>query len=75
MNRMILLTVAALLLFFAGCIDRGDMQFTPVMEGQPAPHDGYNIGPDLYLSQGDPAQVTGAVIWIKGTDPNSIFGE
>ncbi len=74
MKWMILLTAMLCLMFFAGC-NRGDIQLTAVIEGQPAPHDGYNIGPDLYVLQGEPVKVTGAVIWIKGTDPNAIFGE
>jgi hypothetical protein len=46
---------------------------SPVVKGQLAPHAGYNIGPELYLEQGDRVIVTGAVIWIEGTDPNDLF--
>jgi hypothetical protein len=43
-----------------------------VVEGQIAPHDGYNIGPDLYVEKGDPIPVSGALIWIRGLDPNDL---
>jgi hypothetical protein len=55
----------------AGC-QRGDIQVSPVLKGQPAPHAGYNIGPGLYLNKGEPAKVTGAVIWIEGLDPAKV---
>ncbi len=42
---------------------------TPVLQGMPAPHAGYNVGPDLWLMPGQPVKVTGAIIWIRGLDP------
>jgi hypothetical protein len=66
--------VAVLLaLLFGGC-DRGDIRATVVIEGQPAPHDGWNVGPDLWLRAGEPAKVAGAVVDVDGLDPNSVFG-
>jgi len=73
----LLLWVAIIVLIciaLGGC-QRGDVKASPVIEGQPAPHAGWNIGPELWLEQGQPAKVTGAVIWIKGLDPNNILGE
>jgi len=46
---------------------------SPVIDGAKAPHKGYNIGPDLWLEAGDEVKVTGAVIWLEGTEPNEIF--
>jgi len=69
-----LLMVLMLLVPVAGC-RRGDVEVSLVVEGQPAPHEGYNVGPELYVNEGDPVPVTGAVIWIKGTEPNVLFGE
>lgn len=54
-----------------GC-QRGDIRISPVIQGQPAPHAGYNIGPELYVQPGTPVPVTGAVIWIRGLDPNDL---
>lgn len=68
--RLKLLVV--MLLCIAGC-QRGDIQVSPIIEGQPAMHSGYNVGPELWLLKGDSAKVTGAVIWIKGLDPNDLF--
>ena len=55
----------------AGC-QRGDFRASMVIRGQPAPHAGYNVGPEIYVLPGDPCPVTGAVIWIRGLDPNDI---
>lgn len=70
MIKRILLPMAVMLLM-AGC-QGGDFRISPVIAGQPAPHAGYNIGPEIYVDQGHPAVVTGAVIWIRGLDPNSL---
>ncbi len=59
-------------LCLAGC-QRGDFKMSPIVEGQLAPHAGYNIGPELWLEKGMPAKVTGAVIWIRGLDPNNVI--
>jgi len=72
MKKVILLLVALVaFLMCAGC-QRGDFKVSPVIENMPAPHDGYNIGPELYVEQGDPVPVTGAVIWIRGLEPNDL---
>lgn len=55
-----------------GC-QRGDFKVSTVLEGQPSPHAGYNFGPGTWLEKGDPAVVTGAVIRIRGLDPNDLF--
>lgn len=61
-----------LLILLAGC-SRGDIQVATVIEGQPVPFDGYNVGPDIYVLQGQPANVTGVQIWINGLDPNDLL--
>ena len=74
MCKRIMITVMCLLaISLAGC-NRGDFKASLIVEGQPAPHPGYNIGPDIYLEQGDAAKVSGAVIWIKGLGPNDLLG-
>lgn len=70
MRKVICVIVLAILLV-AGC-QRGDIKVSPIITGQPAPHAGYNIGPELFLETGDIAKVTGAVIWIRGLDPNNL---
>jgi len=62
------------LLVCAGC-RHGDFKAEVVIKGQPAPFNGYCVGPELYVQEGDPCPVSGAVIWIKGLDPNDIAGE
>lgn len=71
--KKIIITIVIFAFLFLGC-QRGDIVLSPVFEGQPAPHAGYNIGPELWVEQGIQAKVSGAVIWIRGTDPNSLFG-
>jgi hypothetical protein len=73
-SKVIIVLLVVLAGMVAGC-QRGDVMLSPVIEGQPAPHAGYNIGPELWVEPGNPVKVTGAVIWIRGVDPNSIFGE
>lgn len=68
---MLVLLICLLGICMAGC-QRGDIKVSPIIEGQPAPHAGYNIGPELFLETGDIAKVTGAVIWIRGLDPNNL---
>lgn len=63
-----------LLIFLSGC-QRGDIRISTVFEGQETPHQGYNIGPELWVEQGAPVKVTGAVIWIRGLDPNDLLGQ
>lgn len=70
--RVLLIVMCLISLAVCGC-QRGDFMLSPVVKGQLAPHAGYNIGPELYLEQGDRVIVTGAVIWIEGTDPNDLF--
>ena len=66
-----LVAILIIVLFTCGC-QTNSVKFTPVLEGQPAPHDGFNIGPDIYVYQGQPCKITGAVLWINGLDPNSL---
>ena len=73
MRRSIkIMLVCMVLVVFAGC-QRGDFKMSMVVEGQPAPHSGYNIGPEMYVEQGDPVPMTGAVIYIKGLEPDEFF--
>ena len=67
-----ILLLCLLLAVLPGC-QRGDGKISLVIEGQPAPHAGYNIGPELYLLPGDPAKVTGAVVWLNNLDPNDLL--
>jgi len=67
----LLIAVVLLVVTLAGC-QRGDFRLSMVMQGQQAPHAGYNIGPNLYLEPGDPVPVSGAVVWIRGLDPNDL---
>jgi len=69
--KRILLPMAVMLLM-SGC-QRGDFRISPIIAGQPAPHAGYNVGPETYIEEGQPALVTGAVIWIRGLDPNDLY--
>lgn len=69
---MKLKVLLVMMLLCCGC-QRGDIEISPVIEGQTVTHKGYNIGPELYLEVGDEAKVTGAVIWINGLDPNDLF--
>lgn len=70
----VFILLIAIGLLVVGC-QRGDLKISPVVIGQSAPHDGYNIGPELYLEEGDPVKVTGAVIWIKGTEPAELASQ
>jgi hypothetical protein len=67
-----IVTLILVLFVIAGC-NRGDIQVSSVLQGQPAPHRGYNIGPGLWVETGQPVLVTGAIVWIEGTDPNQLF--
>lgn len=58
----------------AGC-RRGDMELSTVLEGQPAPHRGWNFGPDSWVETGELVKVGGVVIRIQGLDPNDLSGE
>ena len=75
-ESMQIVAVAMLLCLLGICsvgCQSGDIKVSPVIEGQKAPHAGYNIGPELYLETGNKVKVTGAVIWINGFDPNDLF--
>lgn len=72
MRNVYLMILLCLLL--VGC-NHGDFKAEPVIKGQPAPISGYNIGPELWVTIGQPCPVTGVVIWIKGAEPNDVFGE
>ena len=67
------LCIIVLLFVLFGC-KHGDFKAEVVIKGQPAPFDGYNAGPELYVMQGQLCPVSGVVIWIKGIDPNDIVG-
>jgi hypothetical protein len=69
---MIVATSLLLMCVCTGC-NRGDMKVTPVIQGESAPHRGYVIGPSLWVETGVPVPITGAVVWVQGTDPNDIF--
>ena len=68
MKRLVIIIILAILM---GCQTK-DFKATIVAEGQPSPHDGYNIGPDIWVEEGTPVKLSGAVVWINGLDPNSI---
>ena len=70
--KAVTILMCLLAISLAGC-QRGDFKASPIVEGQPTEHAGYNVGPELYLEAGDEAKVTGAVIWIRGLDPNDLF--
>ena len=72
MKVLAIIIIFVMSLALVGC-QRGDFRASVVIEDQPAPHAGYNVGPDLYVEQGDPVPVSGAVIWIKGLDPNDLL--
>ncbi len=66
-----LVAILIITLFTSGC-QRGDFRMSPVIEGQPAPHDGFNLGPEIYVYQGQPVKMSGMVLWVNGLDPNSF---
>ena len=70
----LLILLFALLVATGGC-NRGSIKMSPVIEGQAAPHAGWNFGPDSYLQPGDDVKVTGGLFWVEGLDPNDIVGE
>lgn len=57
---------------FVGC-QRGDFKVEPVMNGQPAPFDGYTISPEIYAEEGEPVIGTGVHVYVKGLDPNDLL--
>ena len=59
------------LLLIAGCGNES-VRVSVAIENIPVAHDGYNIGPELYLRVGQPAKVNGMVIWIDGLEPDSV---
>lgn len=67
---MLIILLAIVLL--AGCpfIQRGDFKASVVIEGQPAPFAGWNVGPDLWIEEGDIIKVSGGHIWVRYFDPN-----
>jgi hypothetical protein len=73
MKAIVIVTIILCFVFVLMGCERGDIKISPIIEGQPAPHDGWNIGPELWLKKGDPAKVTGADLWFKGSDPNELF--
>lgn len=71
MLKKLLMLACLISMLVAGCGD--SFRVSPVVEGMPAPHDGYNVGPGLYLSKGEPAKVTGTIIYIQGTEPEELI--
>lgn len=66
--------VVLVVLLMAGC--SGDsFRVSTAIEGTPAPHAGYNFGPDSYVQAGDEVKVTGVIVWIEGLDPNDIVDD
>lgn len=57
----------------SGC-QRGDLRVSTVLEGQAAPHSGWNFGPDSWVEAGELVKVGGVVVWVQGLDPNGLFG-
>ena len=74
MKRLTMIMLLLCACGLAGC-QNGDLKISGVVEGQAAPHAGYNIGPDIYVKPGEPVPVSGVVVWIKGLDPNDLLGE
>jgi len=74
MKTAIVVIACLAILLAIGCRS-GDVKITPVIAGQQAPHEGYNIGSELYLETGSEVLVTGAIIWIKGLDPNDLWAD
>jgi hypothetical protein len=71
--RIYLCLTLCLLLSVCGC-NRGSVKISAVIEGQPAPHAGWNFGPDSYVAAGDTVRVSGLLFWLEGTEPNDISG-
>ena len=69
--RYVILILIIIIVVLTGC-QRGDIKITPVIQGQPAPHDGFNLGPEIYVYQGQPCKMSGMVLWVNGLDPNTI---
>jgi len=46
---------------------------SPVLEGQRAPHTGWNLGPDMYVEQGDIVKLTGVIVYAEWLDPNDLL--
>lgn len=67
MNKKLTIVMCLAILCVAGCRS-GDFKLTPVIIAQPAPHDGWLISPDLWVTEGQPVPLSGAVVWIKGLD-------
>jgi len=69
--KTLLITLILVMLLIGGC-QTGDIKAQMVIKGQPAPYDGYNISPEIYVLEGQPVPMTGALVWINGLDPNFI---
>ena len=71
MKRKILMSI--LLLSFIGGCQNETLRVSVAIEGIPVAHEGYNIGPELYLHAGQPAKVNGMIIWIDGLEPDTVL--
>ena len=71
MQRLIILLILSVqclaLISLAGCV-----KVVPVIAGQPAPISGFNVGPGMFVVQGQPAILTGAIIGVDGLDPERV---
>lgn len=72
LRKMLISLCLVSLLLIVGCQSE-DFRASVVIEGQPVPFDGWNIGPGLFRLKGEPAKVTGYQMWVNGLDPNDIY--
>ena len=63
----------AIAIWLSGC-SRGDIQISPVIQGQSVPHSGYLFSINNWHDVNEPARHTGLIGNIKGLDPNSLVG-
>jgi hypothetical protein len=70
---IMIVAVLAVCAIFVGC-QRGDIQAEFVIDGQPAPFDGYTLTPSIYALRGQPVVGTGLHVHVEGADPNDILG-
>ena len=78
MNKKTIVALVSSLVIIVGTIigcSGGDFKVTPVIKGQPAPHDGYTLSTEIYVEEGSTIAMSGVHIWIKGLDPNDILSE
>lgn len=72
MDKKLLCAVCVLclcMLFASSGCSSSNLRVSVAVEGIPVTHDGYNVGPGLYLRAGQPAKVDGLNVWIDGLEP------